>query len=88
MRRDALLFGESQSRIIVSLSESMLEALRGLAAGERVPLQVIGRVGGIDFRMACQQNSGEMTPVIVQPVEKIRQIWEDSLPQLLKEGAS
>jgi phosphoribosylformylglycinamidine synthase len=46
IRNDALLFGESQSRIIVTLKDSDLKALTLIANAQNVPCVVIGRVGG------------------------------------------
>ena len=43
---NATLFGESASRIVVSLQAARLAELTGLAAEHRVPARVIGRTGG------------------------------------------
>ncbi len=45
-RRDVLLFGERQSRIIVSLKASDLDSLRGLASAAGVSVRELGVVGG------------------------------------------
>lgn len=45
-RADFALFGESQSRIIISLREGKLAELQGVAARNGVPMTVLGRVGG------------------------------------------
>ena len=45
-RWDAALFGETESRIVVSLPEDWLTQLRRLCSGEGVPTVVLGRVGG------------------------------------------
>lgn len=45
-RWDAALFGETESRIVVSLPESRLERLRRLCDEEDVPWVIIGAVGG------------------------------------------
>ena len=46
MRADAVLFGESQSRILVSLRPEHWEALVALARAESVPLYRLGETGG------------------------------------------
>jgi phosphoribosylformylglycinamidine synthase len=46
MRTDALLFGESQSRMLVSLRRRHLGRLRDLARREGVPFTVLGEVRG------------------------------------------
>jgi len=66
IRADALLFSESQSRIIVSVKESNLERLREVAARRHVPMQRIGTVGGT--RLTIQ-------PLLQVPVEELRAIW-------------
>lgn len=48
-RTDALLFGESQSRVAVSVPSHRLAYLRELAASHQVVSEVIGVVGGDDF---------------------------------------
>ncbi len=45
-RKDALLFGESQSRIILSLPKIHMEKLEDIACRNETPLEVIGEVGG------------------------------------------
>lgn len=46
IREDALLFGESQSRAIVSLNKENVHILENIALKHGVPMQVIGKVGG------------------------------------------
>jgi phosphoribosylformylglycinamidine synthase len=74
MRADALLFGESQSRIIVSIKERDLGRLREIATREGVPMQVIGEVGG--SRFVVQR-------LIQLPVEELKSIWSSSLERRL-----
>jgi phosphoribosylformylglycinamidine synthase len=75
MRGDALLFSESQSRIIVSLAESRLGELREIAARRSVPLQVIGSVGGGRFMIQT---------LLSVPVEELRAAWSSGLAERLK----
>ncbi|MGQ0811601.1 MAG: AIR synthase related protein [Nitrospiraceae bacterium] len=46
LRRDAALFGESQSRVVLSVKPTDREAVLRTAADQGVPAQVIGIVGG------------------------------------------
>ncbi|MEK6525818.1 MAG: AIR synthase-related protein, partial [Nitrospirota bacterium] len=46
LRRDALLFGESQSRVLVSVSPAQTDAVLAIARGVGVAADVIGTVGG------------------------------------------
>jgi phosphoribosylformylglycinamidine synthase len=46
MRKDAQLFGEDQARIIVTVGEANLGALKALSTSHNIGCQVLGRVGG------------------------------------------
>jgi phosphoribosylformylglycinamidine synthase len=46
IRADALYFGESQSRVILSINPTNKDNITRLAASMNVPLAVIGKVGG------------------------------------------
>jgi phosphoribosylformylglycinamidine synthase subunit PurL len=52
LRPDVLLFGESQSRVVVSLSSSSLPLLQTLAQTANVSYTVLGTVGGSDLVIA------------------------------------
>jgi phosphoribosylformylglycinamidine synthase len=75
IRGDALLFSESQSRIVVSVEEKNLAQLQELAAAQRVPTQVIGAVGGTRFIIQ---------PLLQLPVEELRSVWANGLSNRLK----
>ncbi len=75
MRADALLFGESQSRIIVSVKGKDLNRLREIAEKEEAPMQVIGEVGGARF---------VVQPMIRLPVEELKAIWGSALERRLQ----
>jgi phosphoribosylformylglycinamidine synthase len=75
IRADALLFSESQSRILVSVKENFLQRLQDLAEQHHVPLLPIGTVGG--SRLA-------FPPLLQVPVEELRTIWLNGLTALLK----
>lgn len=45
-RRDFLLFGEDQSRIVLSVAPDHLARVQALCAQNDVPMQVLGKVGG------------------------------------------
>lgn len=75
MRGDALLFCESQSRIIVSIKEKELGRLKEIATRGGVPMQVIGEVGGSRF---------VIQPLIQLPVEELKAIWAGGLERRLR----
>src|SRR5207244_7792452 len=60
-RLDALLFGESQSRMVASLRRRHLGRLRDVARREDVPLTVLGEVRGHNLVI------GEAIDVAVEP---------------------
>src|SRR5581483_3569852 len=75
IRADALLFSESQSRIVVSLKEDGVGRLREIAGRHNVPMQTIGVVGGNRFIVQ---------PLIQLPVEELKTIWSSGLTAKLK----
>jgi phosphoribosylformylglycinamidine synthase subunit PurL len=75
IRGDALLFSESQSRILVSMQEKDLGQLQEIASGHAVPLQVIGAVGGSRF---------SIQPILQLPVDELQSIWSSALGDRLK----
>jgi phosphoribosylformylglycinamidine synthase subunit PurL len=75
IRGDALLFSESQSRILVSMQEKDLSQLQEIASRHAVPLQVIGAVGGSRF---------SIQPILQLPVDELQSIWSSALGDRLK----
>ncbi|HET7393189.1 MAG TPA: phosphoribosylformylglycinamidine synthase subunit PurL [Candidatus Binatia bacterium] len=75
IRADALLFSESQSRILVSMEEKDLSQLQEIASRFAVPLQVIGAVGGSRF---------SIQPILQLPVDELQVIWSSALADRLK----
>jgi phosphoribosylformylglycinamidine synthase subunit PurL len=74
IRADALLFGESQSRLLLSLRRRHLGRVRDLAAAADVPLTVLGEVRGHRLVIA---------PFIDIELDRLRQAWTDALPRRL-----
>lgn len=88
MRSDAVLFGESQSRIILSLPKSNLNAVEKIAHSKGVPFQVIGSVGGEHLEVSFINNEKADVPVIYQSIQEMKKLWETALPLLLEKGNS
>jgi phosphoribosylformylglycinamidine synthase II len=76
IRPDALLFGESQSRIVVSTAPSNLSALLRLAKTKSIRAKVIGKAQG--RRMIVRQAGREM---INLPVASLCQAWKNAIPR-------
>jgi phosphoribosylformylglycinamidine synthase subunit PurL len=75
MRQDARLFGESQSRIIVSIKEGDLNRLSAIAEREGVPVQVLGVVGGSRFIIQ---------PLVQLALDELQSIWSNGLERRLQ----
>jgi phosphoribosylformylglycinamidine synthase len=79
LRADALLFGESQSRIVVTCRKAAAARLLGLASKRGVPAKLIGRVGGRDIALGRAGRD-----LLRVPVERAFRVWKDSLPAFFK----
>jgi len=77
MSKEALLFGESPSRIVISFSPENLEKVREVAGD--CPFEVIGKVEDDVLKIAID---GER--VISSPVSELEGVWESSLEENLK----
>lgn len=75
LRTDSLLFGESQSRVVLSLPPEKLPALQTLAAQEKVPLRVIGRTGGDRLQIFVDGNRS-----IDRSVAELHTAWQEGIP--------
>jgi phosphoribosylformylglycinamidine synthase len=74
-RFDAALFGEAQSRIVVSCAPDAVERLRALAHESGVGLTHLGTAGGSALRL---------TPHIDVPLEELTLTYEEGLPVALQ----
>jgi len=79
IRSDALLFGETQSRIVVSIKGEHQAALMDLARERNVPAAVIGKVGGESLVIRRRGQD-----LISLPLEKIRRAWKNAIPVFYK----
>jgi len=74
IRRDALLFGESQSRIILSCKEKSLRQIKEIAKKHKTSLQVIGNTGGNRFIILDNGNK-----LIDVSLGKLQDVWSKAL---------
>jgi phosphoribosylformylglycinamidine synthase len=77
IRPDALLFGESQSRIIVSFQESDWSRLQEIAAVHRVPLTHLGTVGGTRLKLRGTAFALDL------PIKEVESAWRGGLVSAL-----
>jgi phosphoribosylformylglycinamidine synthase len=73
-RRDAALFGEKASRVVVSVTESKVAALEALLARIEVPFVRVGVTGGDRLGLSTS---------IDLPLEEARAAYEGGLPEAL-----
>ncbi|MCL5256338.1 MAG: AIR synthase-related protein, partial [Chloroflexi bacterium] len=71
---EGLLFGEGQSRIVVSVSQNDIDQLMSLAERAGIPAYEIGAAGGAELRVG---------PWIKAGLEAMSQSWEHSLEELM-----
>ena len=76
LRRDALLYGESQSRIVLTVREGDIEKLLSLAHQRNVKAAVIGRTLGDTLVI---RHHGEA--IINLPVAELEKTWKEALPR-------
>jgi phosphoribosylformylglycinamidine synthase len=74
VRPDALQFGESAGRIVVSCERRYVQPLLDLAAKHGVPAAAVGTVGGTRLRIGNW---------IDCPVEELADAWQQGLPRAL-----
>ncbi|MBI5048795.1 MAG: phosphoribosylformylglycinamidine synthase subunit PurL [Deltaproteobacteria bacterium] len=85
-RADALLFGESQSRIIVSLSQEDVARLMSIADQHSIPAIVIGKVGGkrLKINPHTKDFGVGVNGFIDIPVDDLKVAWKGALERLLR----
>jgi len=73
-RWDVALFGERQSRIVVSLPLQEVPRLEALAAEQGVPIQELGVTGGHRF---------QLRRYLDLPLQEMADVWGNGLEQAL-----
>jgi len=77
-RKDAYLFGETQSRIIVSCSEDKIEPIKNIAGKNNVPCAVIGKVTGDRLKISLEKEK-----LIDLSLSEIHEQWYTGLETAL-----
>jgi phosphoribosylformylglycinamidine synthase len=83
MRADVLLFGESQSRIVVSVRPEDTLVIQQMAQESGVPCAEVGSVGGDRLTIATHKGRGAITTYIDRDCTQLNAIWRGALRQLL-----
>jgi len=77
-RKDTILFGETQSRIILSCRKESVKKIRDIAKKFGSPFQTIGKVGGNKFKIL------EGKKILINlPLREINDKWANSLQSLI-----
>lgn len=84
-RPDYLLFSESQSRIVVSLSQANFPVLQGLAAEHNVPLQILGRVTESGLQVGSSSATKPYRTLINLDLDQLQTAWA-KLDQVFQES--
>ncbi|MFA5144425.1 MAG: phosphoribosylformylglycinamidine synthase subunit PurL [Candidatus Omnitrophota bacterium] len=79
IRSDALFFGESQSRIIISCDKASVEKIRKIALKFKAPFRVIGKTGGQVLRILNGAKE-----LICLPLEDLYEEWGGSLKRKIE----
>ena len=79
IRKDALLFGESQSRIILSAKPNNAKKILQIAKKNKTPVSVIGKVGGKKFII---------NRLINISVNKLSKTWSSAIENYLSRPAN
>jgi phosphoribosylformylglycinamidine synthase len=75
MRADALLFGESQSRIIVTADEKDLGKIEEIAKSHEIPFERIGQVAGSTL---------VIEGLVDLPVEKLADAYDNAIQRIME----
>ncbi len=77
MRADALLFGETQSRVIISVASDRTDEVDRWFAGSNIPFAKIGSVGGSRLKI---------NDLVNLPLEKMHEAFFEAMPHFMGEG--
>jgi len=85
LRKDALLFGESQSRVVLSAQPAHRQAILDQAKRSGVPVDVIGAVSG-DRLVVYLEDDRSTGTVIDAPIATLHERWAFSLERTLNQA--
>jgi phosphoribosylformylglycinamidine (FGAM) synthase-like enzyme len=78
-RLDALLFGESQNRVVLAVPGNVVESVVESANDAGVPVDIIGKVTTapiFDLRISGKE-------VFQTEVEMLRALWDNAIPEYM-----
>jgi len=80
LSNEALLFGESPSRIIISFAAANIEKVRAVVKANDCPFEIIGKVGGADLKITINESA-----IISASIIELENVWAHSLATQLGE---
>ncbi len=86
LRRDALLFGESQSRVVLSVKPEMADQVLNRAWDSGIPAVKIGKVGGDRFVIDVEKGQWSEGCRIDLPVDQLHDRWAFSIDRTLNKA--
>ena len=86
LRRDALLFGESQSRVVLSVKPEMVDQVLNRAWDSGIPAMKIGTVGGDRFVIDAEKGQWSEGCRIDLPVDQLHDRWAFSIERTLNKA--
>jgi phosphoribosylformylglycinamidine synthase subunit PurL len=81
IREDAVLFAESQSRIVLSCSGGNARKIKEIASRLNAPFRIIGKVGGSTLKITKAKEE-----IIDISIKEIHKSWAFSLERLITSG--
>lgn len=81
-RLDAVLFGETQSRVVLSVAPQHLEQLKAMAQRAGVPMSYLGSVGGDKLTLG-DDRAGILRPLAVISLEELNRFYRGAIPALM-----
>jgi Phosphoribosylformylglycinamidine (FGAM) synthase, synthetase domain len=84
LRRDALLFGESQSRVVLSVRPAHVDQVLQMAHALGVPAMTIGAVGGDRFIIHVESDDRTAGCTIDSDLDALYDRWANSLKRALE----
>ena len=83
MRLDSLLFGETQSRVVLSIAPENLEKLHLSAQHAGLSVNYLGSVGGEKFIIG-DDRSGVLRPLMDIALTDLQGVYHDAIPALMR----
>jgi len=80
LSNEALLFGESPSRIIISFAAANIEKVRTVVEANDCPFEIIGKVGSADLKITINESA-----IISASIIELENVWAHSLATQLGE---